>query len=1083
MSVSIVGKSIKEKLMSSQRIDSLWESFCDCIAPELNNVRIVGDEIKNLYDINKTSDYKSLGEMFGYSPNLIIKNNKSFQKLEIESISDRIKNKTTYDGYNIGAKQINKDSNTFNFYWNGSKLIRAIKVGETYQNLLSWNKSSNFDGVVPDKNFSEVQSSFAKLDDGHKLDKFRLDYNYIKKPTHHIGVEYINKNYNYEHVNVLKTEDCLNYYIYLIFIHNVDSHDISVLIDDKVIEPLNVSNDYITYENGYIDLLNGYVNFNFDEVDENREVLIKYFYKDYLIDYLYFNYLDKCSSYNKRVPIVSHNGYQINDKTSYLSTNNNITSYLLPINELNFELVKLDTDLRLDGTWNIDEFKKSEDVFDIEPKYVKFGTKIKRNIYPYKTKISNISKYFSLSTFYSDKSVTLDNVSLKIFNDYVYSTKECSYLKNNSQIKINNNDCSFEFFFIILEDGEIYNNSDLRIYAENNNLHFVSKTEVILPFEYGNENRVLFQYDDYKYQIYKDNTTDYFTVESNKSVMDVHIFGKYNDEDSYVGYIWNVITRNEFIESDLIIDYIYNNYEVIFTDVRNPIKQYELSSDEIYTSNDVQYMVNTIISYPQLDDNFSENNYKFIEKPKPSSIILTDGFGKMYQRPNNTIIDENNTVVGYYDDSLSQLFINENVVLMDKKEIINSNESKKTLTKIIYKDGSIKYFDDNVEETNTLTEISEPIFIEGEYKTTNGNTIFRDSNNNFYLNGKIINPVYIEEYYDSINFKIGNKFYNSFKNIGLNEIKKVRLNELYDNEYDLYSIGGKLYLYPELNSDYEVRIWRIENTYESTEVNIYDDNTFDTQTVENNYYTYSYSLGINTRDLYDSLSFTRKIDKVSDVEITDYTLINQDINYEIENWKISTLNEVEETKNELIAYVDDKKLILTQSSNVSGKRLNIESDPTILIVNKEKYTVDCKIQISVSKIDDYSEYTPIDKLVTVIYTLSNGETKITTCDKMGLFNDEYISGYYTYGDKHLDIELKDDSLMFVNFMYQYTYTKPNKHYNQEFKINYQLVNPLDVSEIGIYNSEMQLLFYSTFPYIELIDNSYISLCLLLDYER
>ena len=183
MSVEIISKSIKEKLMNSQKIDSLWESFCDCISPELNNIRIIGDEIKNLYNIDKTSDYKSLGEMFGYSPNLTINDNKDFKKLEVESISDRIKNKTTYSGYNIGAKQLNKKSDTFNFYWNGSKLIRAIKINDTYRNLLNWDKSNYFDGVIPDKNFSDNSISYTKLDDNHKLDEFLLDSFYSIHPT------------------------------------------------------------------------------------------------------------------------------------------------------------------------------------------------------------------------------------------------------------------------------------------------------------------------------------------------------------------------------------------------------------------------------------------------------------------------------------------------------------------------------------------------------------------------------------------------------------------------------------------------------------------------------------------------------------------------------------------------------------------------------------------------------------------------------------------------------------------------------------------------------------------------------------
>lgn len=1085
MSEQIINKSIKEKLMSSQKIDSLWESFCDCISPELNNIRVVGDEIKNLYDINKTSSYKSLGETFGYSPNVIIRNDKDFQKLEVESISNRIRNKTTYNGYNIGAKQIGKETNTFNFYWDGDKLIRAIKVGETYQNMLGWDKSNFFDGVIPDKNFSEISSSSAKLDDNYLLDTFILDKTYLKTPTHHIGVEYFNENHQYNHINSLLTNDGVNYYINLIFIHEVNVDDILIIVNGEILEPIDVQNKYITYDNGYVDLSNSYCSFKFDTVDENREVLISYVYDNYLIDYLYFNYLDKCSIYNKRVPIIHHNGYQINCKTSYLSTDNRITSYLLPIENLGLELVKLDDDLNLDENWTLDEFIKNED-FDNNPYYIKFGTKMNRNIYPYKDEISDISKYFNLSTSYSDKSVTLTNVTLKTLNGVGYSVKECSYMKNNSNINIINADTNFEFFFVILEDGEIFNNDDLRIYAENNNLHFISKTESILHFDYGVENRILFQYDKSKskYQIFRNTTTEFVTLESNDSFVSSVSFGKYNNHNSFVGYIWNVITRSTFIESQLIINYITNNYEVLFTDIRNPIKTYTLSQNEIYTENNVQYMINTIISYPQLDDEFSENKYVFTEKPKQSSIILKDDFGNtLRQRIDNTIVDNDNSVVGIYDDSIAQLSINEEVTLMEKKKVIDGDNQEKTLTKIIYRDGTFKYFDDDVEETNKVNEISDLIFINGIYKTTNGNVIIQNSDKKFYLNNKNINPVYIDEYYNCINYKIDDKFYNSFRNDGLNEIKKVRFADTYDTEYDLYSIGNKLYLYPELNDSYEVRVWRIENSYESTIANVYDDHTFDKELVNNVYYTYAYSLGINTSDLYDSLSFTRKINLISDMEITSYKLINQTIKYEVENWKITTIKEIEYEDDELLAFVEDKTLILTQNSNVVGKKLNIESDPTLLIIDEERYEVDCEIEISQSIIDEFLDYSPLDNSVTIIYTLSNGITKIITCDGMGVFDDDYVHGVYVFANKNLQINLKDDSLVFTDFIYQYMYTIENKYYNRKFKINYQLVNPMDVSEIGIYNRKNQLLFYSTFPYVELINNSYISLCLLLDYVR
>ena len=192
--------SLKAKLMPVLKTDNFWTQLMECIGEELGLLKDDMGETKKYFDIY--SQYEdgliNISNEFGYSPNLIVNNDLSTVLKEVESIPFRIRNKTTYDGYYIILKQIDRIGEIYNYYWSGKKLIKAIK----WQNIVDvlnggFDKTTPFIDVIADKNFSTISiSNPISLDSGINLDEligqwnWMLDENMEISPTKHLGIEY-----------------------------------------------------------------------------------------------------------------------------------------------------------------------------------------------------------------------------------------------------------------------------------------------------------------------------------------------------------------------------------------------------------------------------------------------------------------------------------------------------------------------------------------------------------------------------------------------------------------------------------------------------------------------------------------------------------------------------------------------------------------------------------------------------------------------------------------------------------------------------------------------------------------------------
>ena len=193
--------SLKNKLLSVLKLDDMWPQFMEVIGKELALQRAKIEKKKALFDVNAQLEdgLLDIAEMFGYTPNLILDQSLLMGKKEVESIPFRIRNKTTYDGYYVNFKQINREGDIYNYYWSGTKLVKATIYQEILDKLNEVNPTKPFVSIYPDKNFSVVSSNIAfRLDEtppmcldtpvGNKM--WELDNDIIIIPTKHLGIEY-----------------------------------------------------------------------------------------------------------------------------------------------------------------------------------------------------------------------------------------------------------------------------------------------------------------------------------------------------------------------------------------------------------------------------------------------------------------------------------------------------------------------------------------------------------------------------------------------------------------------------------------------------------------------------------------------------------------------------------------------------------------------------------------------------------------------------------------------------------------------------------------------------------------------------
>lgn len=342
MSQESINKSLQNTLLSPLTHDSFWSQFLNSISYEMKNVNDSYSSIKNNWNIynNDKNNLIRISESFGYTPNLTIDNTVDMAKREIESIPYRIREKTTYNGYSLIFQQNDSLGETFNYYWNGKKLVKAIDYKSTSVFLFNSNHYSPFFKIIPNKNYSSsinsdmmildyLENGEKKIDEGTGLRIFSLDLTigssvwkldtpYVQIPTKHLGIEYFPQHYYCTYFTSLgiTDESVLTYECQIQFLENYIPNSMKININgitlDTTTETIDnkeyfINEDGVLESNSYFDITNNLVHLEFTDIPSNYEISVSYNI-NLLINSDYFHYLEQGVEYNRRCPIIPHTG-------------------------------------------------------------------------------------------------------------------------------------------------------------------------------------------------------------------------------------------------------------------------------------------------------------------------------------------------------------------------------------------------------------------------------------------------------------------------------------------------------------------------------------------------------------------------------------------------------------------------------------------------------------------------------------------------------------------------------------------------------------------------------------------------------
>lgn len=175
--------------------NDFWAQFMEALAEEIVNLEddLLLKEQFNQIDNVGYERLLQIADKFGYTPNLILDNSIDNLRQEVKSITYRIKNKSTLNGYLLPFKMISMLGQTFSVFYDGVKLIRDINYEATLLNFGTLVNGEAFTDVVPVLYPSHLLNQSIALDDGLVLDaedQWYLDLGLVKRTTQHLAVEY-----------------------------------------------------------------------------------------------------------------------------------------------------------------------------------------------------------------------------------------------------------------------------------------------------------------------------------------------------------------------------------------------------------------------------------------------------------------------------------------------------------------------------------------------------------------------------------------------------------------------------------------------------------------------------------------------------------------------------------------------------------------------------------------------------------------------------------------------------------------------------------------------------------------------------
>jgi len=192
--------NIKKKLPRVLQVP-FWQDFSDVISTELTNVKTYLADLKaQTFDLGAlkaagdNSQFIEICKMLGFTPDTSLDQTSEYLYQETGVVTDRVKYKTTYLGYNIIFDESGRKGQTFLWYWNGYRLVRAYS-GSNFTAIVAQDYSLPFE-FVAEQNYASFLFATMYLDQttpSVTLDNpvpWFLDQATFKVSTKHIGCEY-----------------------------------------------------------------------------------------------------------------------------------------------------------------------------------------------------------------------------------------------------------------------------------------------------------------------------------------------------------------------------------------------------------------------------------------------------------------------------------------------------------------------------------------------------------------------------------------------------------------------------------------------------------------------------------------------------------------------------------------------------------------------------------------------------------------------------------------------------------------------------------------------------------------------------
>lgn len=957
------------------------------------------------------------------------------------------------------------------------------------------------------------------LDKGFPL--WKLDTPYIKTPTKHLGLEIFPKHYyctyqtslglGEENVNEYECQiENLKYYIpksMTLKINGIEFPITITTIDNK--EFFSDENNVLNSSDSYFNTIENLVHLNFNIIPDDYEISVEYKI-NLLLSSDYFYYLENGMDYNKRNAIVPHSGLFLTAEISQGKGSDffypNEEGYTIPDLKLkavtasayNRTLIVSDksyldydsmgsghTVYKLDSAikWFLDSETTETEQVSKKIKYIAVGNKVlnvpnndNANIFSNE----NMLFYYNLNSE-NDSNLIYDMSQNKI-NCLV--TGDCNKIDSviGKSLNFNGETFASSITSLTVSTNETYcfgmwfNANQSVDYDEVLFDNFIkikydyeSEKLILDSIEIDctpNENHFLvINFNSNSMDVYLDNEfvlTDEFIISSTSKT--IYIGCDSDNTNCFKGQIDNLwlLNKNFTLEN---ISYIYNNKITIISHMGNRLAYYRIYDDEIYDL-DKNYLL--VQSYVKTNDvnneilNISDDGSENIVSQTEFSPIIPSYFTISYTDAlNNEVIINSDEDGNFYKQDTIQ----------NEKIKGNIDFSKGIWT--LYKDTIKSVSQDKI--ASPIINYYNHLYFVDDLKTSNKDWYANYDDENDTFTNKI--EADAENYDSATSITFVTVYYED-------DDKSTTKQKIYnDVEKGTYSISSKIDAKDNLTAWYiptdndETKLYSIDdgrtvyNTIEQLKTDLSDptaNNQLQACTIlgeksgtiiytNNNGQSFYKNVSCNIGESMQQITCWK-----NDTNELAYKLGSHPAYYTDLSFTTSIPSFTSNTEMQMTPIYQAKKLIQTELS-VTPQESRIYYEGVLYTTNY--------IQTFTGNVTKGYRLDLIPNTIKFYYWVKEEGEDVPTKYTGLVSTDGTVSGYNISAGSFDYTE----NILYVNFinhiesdlLISYEYTQNlNINYSKPIKLNYKINNSVQINEIGLEDSNHELLAYMTFPNVE-----------------